>query len=124
MNNKTKFQYGYPIIMAVSLGLFTLSSLFLPVVSYAAAEKTAVKKQINETQQPKQQGQITLNFSDADIGTVIEAVSKFTGQNFIVDPRVKGKVTIISQRPMNADQVYQVFLSVLKVHGFAAIPGR
>jgi len=66
---------------------------------------------------------ITLNFADADISTVIEAVSKFTGQNFIVDPRVKGKVTIISQRPMNADQVYQVFLSVLKVHGFAAIPG-
>ena len=69
------------------------------------------------------QNMITLNFADADISTVIEAVSKFTGQNFIVDPRVKGKVTIISQRPMNADQVYQVFLSVLKVHGFAAIPG-
>jgi len=109
--------------MAVSLGLFTLSSTLLPVCSYAAEKKTTVKNHKEEKPQPKQQGQITLNFSDADIGTVIEAVSKFTGQNFIVDPRVKGKVTIISQRPMNADQVYQVFLSVLKVHGFAAIPG-
>ncbi len=67
---------------------------------------------------------ITLNFTEADIRTIIEAVSKHTGMNFIIDPRVKGKVTIISQRPMNADQVYQVFQSVLKVHGFAAIPGK
>lgn len=66
---------------------------------------------------------ITLSFIDADIQTVIDAVSKYTGQNFIIDPRVKGKVTVISQRPMDADQVYQVFLSILKVHGFAAIPG-
>jgi len=67
---------------------------------------------------------ITLNFTEADIRTIIEAVSKHTGLNFIVDPRVKGKVTIISQKPMNADQVYQVFQSVLKIHGFAAIPGK
>jgi len=67
---------------------------------------------------------ITLNFNEADIRTIIEAVSKYTGMNFIIDPRVKGKVTIISQRPMNADQVYEVFQSVLKVHGFAAIPGK
>ncbi len=65
-----------------------------------------------------------LNFVEADIRTVIDAVAKLTGQNFIIDPRVKGKVTIIQQRDMDADQVYQVFLSVLKVHGFAAIPGK
>ncbi len=65
-----------------------------------------------------------LNFVEADIRTVIDAVAKLTGQNFIIDPRVKGKVTIIQQRAMNADQVYKVFLSVLKVHGFAAIPGK
>lgn len=67
---------------------------------------------------------ITLNFTEADIRTVIEAVSKHTGKNFIIDPRVKGKVTLISQSPMDADEVYKVFLSVLKVHGFAAIPGK
>jgi general secretion pathway protein D len=67
---------------------------------------------------------ITLNFAEADIRTVIDAVAKHTGKNFIIDPRVKGKVTIISQRPMDADQVYQIFLSILKVHGFAAIPGK
>ncbi|VAW99067.1 General secretion pathway protein D [hydrothermal vent metagenome] len=68
--------------------------------------------------------QLTLNFTDTDINAVIGAVSEMTGQNFIVDPRVKGKVTIISNKAMNADDVYQVFLSILKVHGFAAISGK
>ncbi len=66
----------------------------------------------------------TLNFADADIRVIIEAVSKYTGRNFIVDPQVKGKVTIISQRPMDAKQIYEVFLSILKVHGYAAVPGK
>lgn len=73
---------------------------------------------------PGKPDQYTLNFADADIRVIIEAVSKYTGRNFIVDPQVKGKVTIISQRPMDAKQVYEVFLSILKVHGYAAVPGK
>lgn len=65
---------------------------------------------------------ITLNFKDADISTVIETVSETTGRNFIVDPRVKGKVTVISAEPMDSNGLYQTFLSILEVHGFAAIP--
>jgi general secretion pathway protein D len=64
---------------------------------------------------------ITLNLKDADINALIGTVAEVTGKNFIVDPRVKGKVTVISSRPMNADEVYQVFLSILTVHGFAAV---
>ncbi len=69
------------------------------------------------------ESQHTLNIKDAEITTVIEAVSRMTGKNFIIDPRVKGKVTIISNSPMKSEEIYQVFLSVLKVHGFAAVPG-
>lgn len=65
---------------------------------------------------------ITLNLKDADINALIGTVAEVTGKNFIVDPRVKGKVTVISSRPMNSDEVYQVFLSILKVHGFAVVP--
>ena len=65
---------------------------------------------------------VTLNLKDANIGAVISTISEITGKNFIVDPRVKGKVTIISSRPMDNDEIYQVFLSVLDVHGFSAIP--
>jgi general secretion pathway protein D len=67
---------------------------------------------------------MTLNLKDADIQTVISTVSEMTGKNFVVDPRVKGKVTIISSQPMAAEDIYQVFLTILNVHGFAAIPGK
>lgn len=67
---------------------------------------------------------MTLNLKEADINAVISTVSEMTGKNFIVDPRVKGRVTVISSRPMEAEELYQVFLSVLDVHGFAAVPGK
>ena len=70
---------------------------------------------------PSQSKPITLNLKDADISAVISTVSEVTGKNFIVDPRVKGKVTIISSRPMDENEVYQIFLSILEVHGFAAV---
>lgn len=66
--------------------------------------------------------QVTLNLKDADINTLIATVSEVTGKNFIVDPRVKGKVTVISSSPMDAAGVYETFLAVLQVQGFAAIP--
>ena len=66
---------------------------------------------------------VTLNLKDADINALVESMSVLTGKNFIVDPRVKGKVTIISAKAMDEKELYQVFLAVLGVHGFAAIPG-
>ncbi len=66
--------------------------------------------------------QVTLNLKDTDIQALIATVAEVTGKNFVVDPRVKGKVTVISSRPVNQDELYQVFLSILQVHGFAAVP--
>ncbi len=65
---------------------------------------------------------VTLNLRNADIQSLISTVSGITGRNFIVDPRVKGKVTVIASKPMDQEEVYQIFLSVLRVHGFAAVP--
>ncbi|MGH8461447.1 MAG: type II secretion system secretin GspD [Stenotrophobium sp.] len=65
---------------------------------------------------------VTLNLKDADINSLITTVSEVTGKNFIVDPRVKGKVTVISSSPMTPAGVYETFLAVLQVQGFAAIP--
>ena len=67
-------------------------------------------------------GKNTLNLKDADVRTFISTVSEITGKNFIVDPRVEGKVNIISTQPMDKDEVYRVFESVLRVNGFAAVP--
>ena len=64
---------------------------------------------------------VTLNLKDADVRSFIETVAEATGRNFVVDPRVKAKVTVVSARPMDREEVYQVFLSVLQVHGYAAV---
>ena len=68
-----------------------------------------------------QQTDVTLNWKDADIRKVVEAVSEVTGKNFIIDPRVTGKVTLLSASPMSSDAFYEAFLSILQVHGYVAI---
>ena len=68
-----------------------------------------------------QNAAITPNYKNADIGQVIEAVSALTGKNFIVDPRVKAQVTMISSTPLSADAFYEAFLSILQVYGFVAV---
>jgi general secretion pathway protein D len=64
----------------------------------------------------------SLNLKNADIHSLIETVAMATGKNFIIDPRVQGKVTVVSSGTVSADELYQVFLSVLDVHGFIAAP--
>ena len=68
------------------------------------------------------QGAITPNYKDADLGQIIEAVSAVTGKNFIVDPRVRAQVTMLSSTPMSPAAFYEAFLSILQVHGFVAVP--
>jgi general secretion pathway protein D len=69
-----------------------------------------------------QQATITPAFRDADLTQIVEAVSQITGKTFIVDPRVRAQVTILSQTPMTPDAFYEAFLSILAVHGFVAMP--
>ncbi|MDB4001140.1 type II secretion system secretin GspD [Oceanospirillaceae bacterium] len=64
----------------------------------------------------------SLNLKNADIHSLIETVSIATGKNFIIDPRVQGNVTVISSGTVSSEELYQVFLSVLDVHGFIAAP--
>jgi len=68
------------------------------------------------------QATVTPNYKDADIQQIIEAVGEITGKNFIIDPRVKAQVTMVSSTPMTADAFYEAFLSILQVYGFVAVP--
>lgn len=63
----------------------------------------------------------TLNMQDAEIKEVIDLVAKVTGRTFIIDPRVRGKVTVISDREMTKSQIYETFLATLEVYGFSAV---
>jgi len=61
------------------------------------------------------------NFQEADIQAVVKTVSQITGKNFLLDPRVKGKLTIISTQPVSKNAIYQIFLASLKAQGYTAI---
>ena len=67
--------------------------------------------------------ELVLNLRDADINGLVEIVSQETGINFIVDPRVRGQVNVVSGRPVKRAELYDLFLGVLKSYGFAAVAG-
>lgn len=63
----------------------------------------------------------TINLKGADIREFIEQVAQITGETFIVDPRVKGQVSVVSSTPLSLSEIYQLFLSVMATHGFSVI---
>ena len=67
---------------------------------------------------------VTLNFVNAEIEGVVKVVGEITGRNFILDPRVKGTINIVSVKPIPRAFVYDVFLSALRLQGFAAVEDR
>jgi general secretion pathway protein D len=71
---------------------------------------------------PAMDSMIHLNFRDADILQIINLMSELTGKNFLVDDKVKGKVTIIAPKPVSLEEAYQVFLSLLEIQGFTVVP--
>lgn len=63
-----------------------------------------------------------INLKDADIGAFVTEMAEITGRNFVLDPRVKGTVTVVSSKALSAGQLYELFQSVLAINGFAAVP--
>lgn len=101
-------QIRFPLLKAA---IFGASIAFtLPLSSNVVAQESVTS------------GEMSQNFQDVDISKVIEAVAKISGRNFIIDPRVKGKVTLIAPEAMDPDALYETLLAVLDVHGFVAIP--
>lgn len=68
-----------------------------------------------------QQDGWTINLKDADIRAFIDQISQLSGQTFIVDPRVKGQVSVVSNATLSLSEVYQLFLSVMATHGFSVL---
>jgi general secretion pathway protein D len=65
---------------------------------------------------------VTIDFDNVDIGVLVKFVSELTGKNFIIDDKVKGKVTVISPKKIPINDVYKVFLSILEVNGYTVVP--
>ena len=92
------------VVKSIISSVITLTLSFTLMVSSVQADKA------------------TLNQKETDIGVFIEMVSRLTGKTFIVDPRVRNKkITVIAQHEMDEDEIFALFLSVLKVHQFSAV---
>ncbi|MBT3830012.1 MAG: type II secretion system secretin GspD [Gammaproteobacteria bacterium] len=98
----------------ISISLAVLVSCLLVPVVLPVQEASAQEKTTEETWK--------VNLKNADIREFVTQVSVITGKSFVVDPRIKGNVTVISSTSMDKDTIYELFLSVLRVHGYAAVP--
>lgn len=89
--------------------------------SSTQSELPSATSQNKDSKQTTKQTKKLWNLRNADIRAVIAEVSRVTGRNFVIDPRVQGKISIISSTPMGDKELYQVFLAALQVSGFATI---
>ncbi|HEY6839410.1 MAG TPA: type II secretion system protein GspD, partial [Geobacteraceae bacterium] len=64
---------------------------------------------------------VVLNFSDVDIATMVKFISDLTGKNFIMDDRVKGKISVFSPAKLSTEEAFNVFTSVLELKGFTLV---
>ncbi|HNG66416.1 MAG TPA: type II secretion system secretin GspD [Thauera aminoaromatica] len=64
---------------------------------------------------------VALNFQNAEIDAVIQAIGRISGRNFLIDPRVKGKINLVTNTPVAPELTYQILLSALRLQGYAAI---
>ncbi len=96
--------------------LISLPATHAQAPAPAAPTSTSTGKEVTENGE-----NVSLNFSAAEIDTVVRAIGKISGRNFILDPRVKGTINIITSRPVSRSAVYPILLSALRLQGYAAI---
>ena len=93
-----------------------------PVVTKAEDKASKAKVPAGSATRKHADQYVTLDFDNVNIEVFVKFVSELTGKNFIIDEKVKGKVTILSPRKIPLRDVYKVFLSVLEINGFATVP--
>ncbi|MDG2035687.1 MAG: secretin N-terminal domain-containing protein, partial [Pseudomonadales bacterium] len=106
----------------LSLSITALPLALISDNSYAQAN-TQANVQTNSSNQSldDRSATVRINMNNAEIRTVIQWIAEKTNKNFIIDPRVKGRISVLSNQPMTMAQAYQVFLTALDVYGFAAV---
>jgi len=102
-------------------GLLVLTSTLLTLNVQAQVNAASNAASNASLQSTNNSGDVRINMNNAEIRSVIQWVAEKTNKNFIIDPRVKGRISVLSNQPMSMDQAYQVFLTALDVYGFAAV---
>lgn len=87
----------------------------------ASSETSVAPRAVSPAASPQSGRYVTIDFDNVDITVFIKFVSELTGKNFVIDDKVRGKVTIISPKKIAVDEVYKLFESVLEIYGFATV---
>ena len=100
-----------PIVCRMLIWATFLALCLVPVTTFAQTPP-----------QSAEDGRVTLDFNNVELADLIQTISELTGENFLYDETVKGKVTIVSPESMTLNEAYQLFLTVLNVKGYAVVP--
>ncbi|NNL43279.1 MAG: type II secretion system secretin GspD [Desulfobacterales bacterium] len=115
---------GFKLAVFITVCTFLLQHYCLPVVQAAndISDRGNIAKEKRASAKRKDSKRfISIDFNNVDINVFIKFISELTGKNFVVDNKVKGKVTVISPSKISLKEAYRVFESVLEVHGYAAV---
>jgi general secretion pathway protein D len=116
IGNKMRLYIKFGLVPIISAGLICIALHPCPAQT---AKGSQAKPALTNA---KGSGQfVSIDFNNVDINVFIKFMSELTGTNFVVDPRVKGKVTIISPSKISLKEAYKVFESVLEVHGYTTV---
>ncbi len=114
-----RFQHRHPSIVSMAIcALLAAAPGLLPLSALAQAAPAAPAPQVTPT---KRGEPITLNFTNAEIDAVARTMATLTGRNVVVDPRVKGTITLTTDKPVTPAVAYSQFLAMLRLQGFTVV---
>ncbi len=102
--------------------LMSTTTIITPSFAQTSRAKPPTKAAPNGTQpqQAREEG-VLLNFVNADIDAVVRAIGQYTGRTFVIDPRVKGTLSLSTERPVTRQQAYDQLLTALRLQGFTIV---
>jgi general secretion pathway protein D len=112
---RTRYRARTMAFVATAAGLSVLAGTLSPGASAQAKGATA------KTQAASTDETVYLNFPNAELETVVRAVGQYTGRTFVIDPRVKGTLNLVTERPVNRQQAYEQLLAALRLSGFTIV---
>ena len=98
--------------------------MFILLCAMAQTAQAQAQAQAGGTSEAAAAARTTLNFVDADIESVIAAIGDYTNTTFLIDPRVKGKINLVSEKPLTKGQAFQLLTSILRLHGYTVVTGN
>lgn len=98
-----------------------ISTLAMMLIAASCITLTTPVISAQEAALNKSQNAASLNFVNADIDSVVKAIGHYTGTTFVIDPRVKGQITLVSEVPLTKEQAFKLLTSNLRMQGFAVV---